>query len=99
MTQRKRIYALLLCAGLILSLIVSSAYVVLAMGHPCDGKCCKICENVAKTEALLRSFALFASVLGLAFAALYIPRAFRALFASVRSAEGTLVCWKVRLNN
>ena len=99
MRDRRRLLALLLCAGLLLVLSVSSAFIVLEAGHVCCGKACEICESIARTEALLRGTACFA-FLSL-FAACLLPalRAYCALKMARHPAFSTLVCWKVRLNN
>ena len=99
MRDHKRLMALLLCLGLLLVLAVSSAFIVLEAGHVCCGKACEICESVAKTEALLRGMAGFALLCLFAAALPAALRAYTALKAALRSAPGTLVCWKVRLNN
>ena len=99
MRDRKRLTALLLCIGLLLALAVSSAYIVLEAGHACCGEACEICESLAKTVALLRGMARCA-VLSL-FAACLLPllRALCAVKAARLPALGTLICWKVRLND
>ena len=99
MRNRKRLFALLLCVGLLMVLAVSSAFIVLEARHACCGRACKICDFVAKTEALLRGMACL-MVLSL-FAARLLPalRALAARGAWRRLALDTLVCWKVRLNN
>ena len=99
MRDRKRLFALLLCVGLLSILAVSSVFIVLEAGHVCCGRACKTCESVAKTEALLRGMACFA-VLSL-FAAVLLPvlKALCALKIARQPTLDTLVCWKVRLNN
>ena len=99
MRNRKRLLALLLCAGLLSILAVSSAFIVLEAGHICSGEACEVCASVAKTEALLRGMASFAFLSLFAAALLPTPYADTAQKASRRSAPGTLVCRKVRLNN
>lgn len=99
MRDHRRLLALLLCAGLLLVLSVSSAFIVLEAGHVCSGEACEICESMAKTEALLRGAAFFAFLP--LFAACLLPalRALCALRTARRPLPSTLVCWKVRLNN
>ena len=100
MSNQKRLFALLLCIGLVLMLTVSSAYIVLKAGHPCCGRAsCEICETVAKTEAVLHGMLLFALVLLPVFWTLFIPRGFSALLGMRLNALSTLVRWKVRLND
>lgn len=44
MSQRKRIGAGLLCAGLILAVFVFSAFAALEAGHDCTGEDCPVCR-------------------------------------------------------
>ncbi len=99
MRDRKRLMALLLCAGLLAVLTVSSAFIVLEAGHACSGKACEICESLAKTEALLRGMACFALLLLIAASLRTAPMAYAAHGASHKPLLSTLVCWKVRLND
>ncbi len=98
MIHHKRLLALLLCAGMLTLLAVSSAFIVLEAGHSCSGGMCKICESIAKTEAVLRGLVFFA-FLSLIAAALRVSEAFSAFTAARQAFFGTLVCWKVRLND
>ncbi len=98
MRDRKRLLALLLCAGLVAALAVSSAFIVLEAGHSCSGEACKICESLANTKALLRGMACFALIL-LAAGAAPVPHALCAHRPAHRPAPSTLVCRKVQLNN
>ena len=99
MIHHKRLLALLLCAGMLTLLAVSSAYVVLEAGHSGSGGMCEICESMARIEALLYGTAWFA--LFSLFAACLLPvlKAYRAVNAGWHPAFSTLVCWKIRLNN
>lgn len=99
MCDRKRLTALLLCIGLLLTLVVSSAFILLEAGHACCGETCEICESIAKTAALLRSVARFAFLLLFAVCLLPLFRALCALKAARQPAFGTLVCWKIRLDD
>ena len=99
MRDRRRLLALLLCAGLLLVLAVSSAFIVLEAGHVCCGKACEICESMARTEALLRGTACFAFLSLFAASLLPVLRAYCVMRTGYRPALSTLVCWKVRLNN
>ncbi len=99
MRDHKRLLALLLCAGFLALLAVSSAFVVLESGHACCGKACGICDWVAKAGALLRGMACFAFLSMLAAVLLPVLKARCALKASRHPALNTPVCWKVRLNN
>ena len=99
MNQRKRRNALLLCIGMILSLSVSSAYIVHVSGHACDGKSCQTCVLVAETIALLSSFALLGAIIRTLFSAVFSLRITRVKVAGASGLPCTLVGWKVRLNN
>lgn len=99
MRDHKRLLALLLCAGFLAVLAVSSAFIVLEAGHTCCGKACGICDSVAKTEALLRGMACFAFLSLFAAVLLSALKASCALKSARQPALDTLVCWKVRLNN
>lgn len=98
MKGSKRVFAWILCAGLLLALTVSSAYAVQAAGHICCGARCTVCEIAAKTEALLRGFALFAAILAVS-AILYDYRPFYGADGRAVSVQSTPVGWKVRLND
>ena len=100
MSSRKRMGALLLCVGLALMLLVSSAYLVSVSGHHCRvGHCCEICHAMLHTEALLSAFVFFAVLLllnsGWATAKREtMAQSIRGLFLPL-----TLVGRKVQLNN
>lgn len=91
--------ALLLCLGMAVVLITSSAFMIHEMNHDCIGEDCKVCEQIAVTSHLLRSL----SLLGVILLALYasLAAAYK-LFKHPSSnfySLPTLVRWKVRLNN
>ena len=100
MASRKRAFALLLCIGMALVLLVSSAYLVSAAGHTCeDSHCCEICHVMVRTEALLSAFVFFVVVLLLS---VFTAAASQKTIAD--SIQGvalplTLVGRKVQLNN
>ena len=99
MSGRKRIIALLLCVGMALMLLVSSAYLVSAAGHCCPGEhCCETCHAMLRTEALLSAFVFFAVVLLNAFTA---ADSRKTIVDSVQESALplTLVGRKVQLNN
>lgn len=99
MRDQKRFFALLMAVGLMLTMVVSSAYIVSHVDHDCIGHGCDVCEHIAEARALLDSFAL----LGVLVVLLMLAEVLRRLFAAVEGislpAQGTLVGWKVRLNN
>ena len=98
MKDRKRIGAWILCISFVLILFVSFAYIVHEVNHDCAGEECDICETIAQTEVLLQSFAL-AGVVLLLFTALTVlkPGCFKK--GNRLPVHGTLVSWKVRLDN
>ena len=99
MKTQKRLLALLLCAGMLVVLFASSAYIAHEADHTCAGKHCEICENIARMEALLQSFALLGVVLHFLFSLPAFLRAFRAEEGLCAYYAPTPVSWKVRLNN
>ncbi|MBR0408607.1 MAG: hypothetical protein IJI53_11260 [Clostridia bacterium] len=100
MASRKRAFALLLCIGMALVLLVSSAYLVSAAGHTCeDSHCCEICHVMVRTEALLSAFVFFPVVLLLsAYRAAGLREAISESIGWI-SLPLTLVSRKVQLNN
>ena len=99
MNAHKRGYALLLCISLILVLFVSSAFLIQEADHDCCGEDCPICETIAVNIQLIRTLGL----------ALLIPAAILFLRRGqavrcrhdrhIRFFTGTLVSWKVRLDD
>ena len=99
MSNRKRMFALLLCVGMALMLVVSSAYLVSAAGHCCPGEhCCETCHAMLRTEALLSAFVFFAVVLLSAFTAAASQKTIADSIQGV-ALPLTLVGRKVQLNN
>ncbi|MBR3743342.1 MAG: hypothetical protein IKN04_23280 [Clostridia bacterium] len=99
MKTQKRLLALLLCVGMLFVLLASSAYIAHEADHHCAGEHCEICENIARMEALLQSFALMGVVLLFLFALPAFLRVSRAEEGLCAYHAPTLVSWKVRLNN
>ena len=100
MSGRKRMFALLLCVGMALMLVVSSAYLVSAAGHCCSGEhCCEICLAMLHTEALLSAFVFFAVVLLLNAGLTTAKRETLAQCPQEFFLPLTLVGRKVQLNN
>ena len=99
MKTQKRLLALLLCAGMLIVLFASSAYIAHEADHHCAGEHCEICENIARMEALLQSFALLGLALHFLFSLPAFLRAFRAEEGLRACHAPTPVNWKVRLNN
>lgn len=99
MKTQKRMLALVLCVGMLFVLFASSAYIAHEADHHCAGKHCEICENIARMEALLQSFALLGAVLLFLFSLHAFLRQFLAEESLCAYHAPTLVSWKVRLNN
>ena len=99
MKNHKRIRALLLCAAFVLMLFVSASYLVHEAGHHCSDDDCPVCRTIAMTAETLRVL----GILMLAFAVLSVAavcgyaRQQRAGTAVL--TRGTLVSWKIRLND
>ena len=98
MMNRKRITAVLLCVGLVLALAVSSVCIALETDHDCSGEDCPVCHMIAASTEFLRiaGLAVLLPVL-IALATKNAVRKERQRF--VLSASGTLVSWKIRLND
>ncbi|MCR5566515.1 MAG: hypothetical protein K6F61_06655 [Clostridiales bacterium] len=100
MMNRKRIGVLLVCIGLVIALSVSVFYIAHEAHHDCCGEDCPVCETIAVNVRLLRT-------LGLALFALLLFRFRLPAQASrrdrrekcARFVQGTLVSWKIRLDN
>ena len=60
MLKRRHMIAVIICAAMLLSIFVSSAYVVheAAHHHQCTGEDCPICRFIARVEQLRRGFGL-----------------------------------------
>ena len=99
MANRKRITAMLLCIGLVLALAVSSAFIAHEAGHDCSGDDCPICQTVAVNANLLRTIGLAVLMLSALFAQPRERFAHRELRRLCLPASGTLVSWKIRLND
>ena len=100
MMNRKRVSALLLCAAFILMLFVSSAYLVREAGHHCSHEEeCPVCRTIAVTKGLLRAFGLLLTALAAALAPAVCRFMLRRRNGASVHAAGTLVSWKIRLND
>ena len=99
MTTGKRIGALLLCAGLILVLSVSVAFVAHEAGHDCEGEECPVCRMIAVNIRMLCSCGL--AVLAVLSLPVPVPAqpSGRRRNRSASFSSGTPVSWKIRLNN
>jgi hypothetical protein len=99
MTGRKRIGALLLCIGLVLVLSVSAAFIIHEADHDCTGEDCPVCRNIAVNIRLLRTIGLAALILPLLFLLPAAHAAYRRQDRDASFCPGTLVSWKIRLND
>ena len=99
MMTRKRIGALLLCIGLILVLSVSTAFLAHEASHDCEGEECPICRMIAINIGLLRAIGLVLFVFLSLFFLLPAQSAGRRQDRDARFRSGTLVSWKIRLND
>ncbi len=99
MTNRKRVAALLLCIGLVFALAVSSACIAHEAGHDCTGEDCPICRIIATNEDVLRMSGLAVLMLLALFALPDGSFACQEQQLLCRPVSGTLVSWKIRLND
>ncbi len=99
MMNHRRAAALLLCIGLIFVLAVSSAFIAHEAGHDCSGHDCPICQMIAVSVNLLRTLGLAALMLLALFASLQGRFTHRDQQRLCLPASGTLVSWKIRLND
>lgn len=101
MRINRRGFAMLLCAAMLLTLIVSSAYIAHELAHPhdCVGEDCPICETIAQLEQVSKDFGLALLVLFL----LGLLNAVQPVLAHTAArraiASLSLIGWKVRLND
>lgn len=98
MNSRRR-FALIMCLGMALVLIVSSAFLIHEADHECIGEGCEVCAHIAAAASLLRSLALLGAVLLVFFSALLAIRRYAAHLGYCAYRTPTLVGWKVRLND
>ena len=99
MKDRKRFGALLLAIGLCAVMAVSFAFIAAEADHDCTGEDCPICEAIAVNIRLLRTLGLAL----LALTAFFFLRCGQAARCRQdrqnRFFPGTLVSWKVRLDD
>ena len=99
MMKHRRAAALLFCIGLVFALAVSSAFIAHEAGHDCSGHDCPICQMIAANVNLLRALGLAALMLTALSAALREGFTHRDQQRLCLPASGTLVSWKIRLND
>ena len=102
MNRRRHMIAMIFCVVMLLSIFVSSAYIVheMAHHHDCTGEECPICQFISQIEQLRRGFGMALLALLLICFALAVDHEWhtRATAEDV-PALCTLVGRKVRLNN
>ena len=99
MRNRKRVRALVLFIALSLIISVSFAYIALEAHHDCCGEDCPICRTIAVNIQVIRVLGL---ALLIAAAVLILRRGQTARSRYTRHISffsGTLVSWKVRLDD
>ena len=102
MSRRRHVIAMALCIAMMLSIFVSSVYIVheMAHHHDCSGEECPICQFLAQIEQLRRGFAMALLTLLLICFALAVDHEWRTrAMAEDVPALCTLVGRKVRINN
>ena len=99
MRMMKRVCVLMICGLFVITLLFSSICIVRAANHICCGQCCLVCSIIARVEEMLHGLVLLLPGL-LALALLCAARAFGGVCEGYRPrAFGTLVRWKIRLND
>lgn len=101
MSKYRNVIIVAICAVMLLSMFVSSAYVVheATTHHECSGDNCPICQFIAQLEQVRRGFGMMLLALLLICFALAVRREGVALVMADVSALCTLVGRKIRLNN
>ena len=99
MSKARRFGALLLCIGMVLVLLISSAYIVHEADHDCVGEGCHTCETIERLTAVIRGFGMVLLVLLVAILLLALRPICRFPERESLPVGGTLISWKIRLNN
>lgn len=101
MDRRRGWIAAIVCAVMLLSLFVSSAYIAheATHHHDCTGEDCPVCRFIAQVEQVRRGFGTALSALLLICLALSLRREMRAPATAEVPALCTPVGRKVRLND
>ena len=99
MGKAKRFGALLLCVGMALMLLISSAYIVHEADHDCVGEGCHTCETICQLTAMIRGFGLALLVLLAGILLLALRPICHFPERESLPAGSTLISWKIRLNN
>ena len=101
MKNRRHGIAMAMCVVMLLSMIVSSAYIAheATHHHACTGEDCPICQFIAQVEQVRRGFGMALLALLLICFALALRREARVAASADVPALCTLVGRKVRLND
>ena len=101
MNNRRHVIAVAMCVVMLLSVIVSSAYIAHEAAHPhvCTGGDCPICQFIAQVEQVRRGFGMLLLALVLICLALALRREARVSATAAMPARCTPVDRKVRLND
>ena len=101
MSKGKHAIAMALCIAMMLSMFVSSAYIVheAAHHHECSGENCPVCQFIDQVERVLRGFGMILLALLLICFAPAVRRDWCAFISANLLPSGTLVSRKIRLNN
>lgn len=101
MKNRRHGIAMAMCVVMLLSMLVSSAYIAHEAAHPhvCAGGDCPICQFIAQVEQVRRGFGMALLALLLICLALAQRREARVSATAAVPARCTPVDRKVRLND
>ena len=101
MRKHLHVIAMVMCAAILLSMFVSSAYLAheAVYHHNCSGEDCPVCEFIAQIVELRRSLGMMLLALLLVCISLAVRRAWREQYGMAMPVLGTLVSRKIRLNN
>jgi hypothetical protein len=99
MNSRKRLHALILCAGFILVLLVSSAFLIHEADHDCSGEDCPICRTIAMTTMLMRVCCMLIAAWLFTILPAAAASARKAPEGACIAAPGTPVSLKTRMND
>ncbi len=97
--MNRRIWSLVICIGMILALLTSSAYLIIEAHHDCTGEDCDICEHIAEVEALLAGMAYLGIAALTVLSVIALVRALLSDRTTANLRAATLVFLKVRLND
>ncbi len=102
MDRRRHVIAAIICAALLMTIFVSSAYIVheAAHHHDCPGENCPICQFIAQIEQTRRGFGMALLALLLLCFMLAVGHGWRTRSVAAQvPARCTPVGRKIRLND